>query len=180
MFLFRQGSPFCHIWYKNLNNPVVSPVIEYQEIGLRKEHKRGNLYPYILGCYPPDSMKHIVPMSVSLVDTRCPKNKPSNNLRVYFEKHESGQKHGIAVCSKWISHLGDLSLRLIEWIELLRAQGVDKIFLHILAVHPNVMKVTAKVQKYMRLKAASWLLLPSCQALQVGWVNKNITFRFCH
>ena len=116
-------------------------MVKYQEIGLRKEHKKGNLYPYILGCYPPDSMKHMVPLSVSLVDSRCPRSKPSNNLRVYFEKHESGQKQGIAVCTKWISHLGDLSLRLIEWIELLRAQGVDKIFLHILAVHPNVMKV---------------------------------------
>ena len=160
--------PFCHIWYKNSEVPVVSPVSKYQEDKILRKGHNGNLNPLILGCHPPDSMKHMVPMSVSLVGTKCPRNKPSNNLRVYFEKYESGHKHGIAVCSKWISHLGDLSLRLIEWIELLRAQGVDKIFLHILAVHPNVMKVTAKYQKYMRLKAVSWLLLPSCQALQIG------------
>ena len=48
---------------------------------------------------------------------------------------------GIAVCSKSLSHLGDVSMRFIEWIELLRAQGVDKIFLKVYAVHPNVMKV---------------------------------------
>ena len=139
--------PFCHIWYKNSEVPVVSPVSKYQEDKILRKGHNGNLNPLILGCYPPDSMKHMVPMSVSLVATKCPRNKPSNNLRVYFEKHESGHKQGIAVCSKWISHLGDISLRLIEWIELLRAQGVDKIFLQILAVHPNVMKVTAKVQK---------------------------------
>ncbi len=48
---------------------------------------------------------------------------------------------GVAVCSKSLSHLGDVSIRFIEWIELLRAQGVDKIFLKVYAVHPNVMKV---------------------------------------
>ena len=48
---------------------------------------------------------------------------------------------GIAVCSKSLSHLGDVSMRFIEWIELLRNQGVDKIFLKVYAVHPNVMKV---------------------------------------
>ena len=133
--------PFCHIWYKDSDIPVVSRVTKFQKSG---KSENGILNPYILGCHPPNSMKHRVPLSVSLMDTRCPRNKPSNNLRVYFEKHESGQKQGIAVCSKWISHLGDISLRLIEWIELLRAQGVDKIFLQILAVHPNVMKVTTK------------------------------------
>ena len=100
------------------------------------------LYPHILGCYPPDSVKHLVPVSVSLVETDCPRSKPSNNLRVYYDKHQSGHKQGFAVCSKSLSHLGDVSMRFIEWIELLRALGVDKIILKILAVHPNVMKVT--------------------------------------
>ena len=49
---------------------------------------------------------------------------------------------GVAVCSKSLSHLEDVSIRFIEWIELLRAQGVDKIFLKVYAVHKNVMKVT--------------------------------------
>ena len=98
-------------------------------------------YPIMLGCHPPDSVKHLVPVSVSLVETKCPKSKPSNNLRVFHEIHETGLKQGFAVCSKPLSHLGDVSMRIIEWIELLRAQGVDKIFLSVLAVHPNVNKV---------------------------------------
>ena len=99
------------------------------------------LKPHILGCYPPDSKKHLVPVSVSLVQTECPKSKPSNNIRIYFDRHKSGQKQGIAVCSKALSQPGDVSMRFIEWIELLRAQGVNKIFLSVLAVHPNVNKV---------------------------------------
>ena len=86
-------------------------------------------------------MKHLVPVSVSLVETECPKSKPTNNIQVYFDKHESGHKKGVAVCSKSLSHPGDVSMRIIEWIELLRAQGVDKIFLPVLSVHPNVNKV---------------------------------------
>ena len=102
---------------------------------------RNFFYPHIMGCYPPDSVKHLVPDSVSLMLDECPRNKPSNNLRVFYDTHESGHKQGFAVCSKSLSHLGDVSMRFIEWIELLRALGVNKIFLKILAVHTNVMKV---------------------------------------
>ena len=117
--------------------PVISPVTNFQNI----QYGGNSLKPHILGCYPPDSMKHLIPVSVSLVETECPKSKPSNNIKVYFDKNESGHKKGVAVCSKSLSHPGDVSMRLIEWIELLRAQGVDKIFLSVLAVHPNVNKV---------------------------------------
>ena len=106
------------------------------------------MFPHILGCYPPEPVKHLVPMSVSLVEAECPGGRPSNNLRVFYEKHESGEKRGIAVCSKALSQLEDVSLRIIEWIELLRALGVDKIILHILAVHSNVMKVKISSVKY--------------------------------
>ena len=137
-FFRRKGAlPFCHIWYNNSGIPVISPVTNFQNI----QYGGNSLKPFILGCYPPDSMKHLVPVSVSIVETECPKSKPSNNLKVYFDKHESGHKRGVAVCSKSLSHPGDVSMRIIEWIELLRAQGVDKIFLSVLAVHPNVNKV---------------------------------------
>ena len=87
-------------------------------------------------------MKHIVPVSVSLVETECPKRKPSNNIKVHFDRHKSGHKQGIAVCSKALTYLGDVSMRIIEWIEILRAQGVEKVILSVLAVHPNVKKVS--------------------------------------
>ena len=139
----KQILPFCHLWYKNFTTPVVSPVTNYQAVGSTHGGLGHDslLYPHLLGCYPPDSVKHLVPESVSLVETKCPRSKPSNNLRVFYDKPERGHKQGFAVCSKSLSHLGDMSMRFIEWIELLRALGVDKIILKILAVHPNVMKV---------------------------------------
>ena len=141
--VFRKKLPFCHIWYSNSSTPVVSPVTSFEAVGSTEGGfgVEDLLIPHILGCYPPDSVKHLVPESVSLVETECPRSKPSNNLRVYYDKPQSGHKQGFAVCSKSLSHLGDVSMRFIEWIELLRALGVDKIILKILAVHPNVMKV---------------------------------------
>ena len=58
-----------------------------------------------------------------------------------LQRNENGVKSGVGVCSKSLSHLGDQSMRFIEWIELLRALGVEKIMLSVLSVHPNVMKV---------------------------------------
>ena len=42
-------------------------------------------------------------------------------------------------------------MRLIEWIELLRALGVDKIILPVLAVHPNILKVRILTTKKFRM-----------------------------
>ena len=85
--------PYCHIWYNDSVIPVISPVTQYQMVGGAK-YGANLLFPHILGCYPPDSVKHLVPESVSLVEAECPKLKPSNNLRVYFEKPETGHKQG--------------------------------------------------------------------------------------
>ena len=126
---------------------MVSSVTNLQEVGPTHDGlgKDDIVFPHLLGCYPPDSVKHMVPVAVSLVETECPGRKPTNNLRVHFDRHESGKKQGFAVCSKSLSHLEDRSIRFIEWIELLRSLGVSKIFLQILTVHPNVMKVTFKI-----------------------------------
>lgn len=141
-FGFRQTVlPFCHFWYNNTSMPVVSPATYRKNRDKLFNPNKDLQYPLLLSCVPPDSMKHLVPKSVSLVETKCPKSTPSNNLHVFNEKHKNGEKDGFAVCSKPLSQLEDKSMRLIEWIELLRALGVDKIIIKILAVHPNILKV---------------------------------------
>lgn len=64
----------------------------------------------------------------------------NNNLRVLYDRPK--EKKGFAVCVKGLDFLHeDLSVRLIEWIELLGLLGADKIFFYELAVHPNITKV---------------------------------------
>ena len=85
----------------------------------------------------------MIPVSVSIMDLECPKvYRPSNNLKIHYNLPLAGQeKKGIAVCSKSLSFREDVSIRLIEWLEILRAMRVDNINLYILHVHPNVIKV---------------------------------------
>ena len=60
---------------------------------------------------------------------------------IYNPVNTSGGKRPICVCSKALYFpTVDFSLRMVEWIEVQRALGADKISLYNLAVHPNMMK----------------------------------------
>ena len=96
----------------------------------------------MLSCPALEAREDRVPVSVSLVQAKCQQGvKPSNNLRILDRRPENGEKRGIGVCSKSLSFVDDASMKIIEWIELLRALGADKIMLSVLFVHPNIQKV---------------------------------------
>ena len=104
-------------------------------------------------------MKGKIPAVVSLVQTPC--EQPTNSIRyssvitlmfrlsfllfnfrvIYNQVNKTEGKRPICVCSKALYFpTVDFSLRMVEWIEVQRALGADKIFLYNLAVHPNMMK----------------------------------------
>ena len=96
----------------------------------------------MLSCPALEAREDRVPVSVSLVQTECQQGvKPSNNLRILNRRRKDGEKKGIGVCSKSLSYIQDGSSRIIEWIELIRALGADKIMLSVLFLHPNMEKV---------------------------------------
>ena len=102
----------------------------------------GIFQPYLMACRLPKSHWNKVPISVSIVENIC--DKPTNNLRVIYNKlpEDETDRKEFAVCVKGLDFPNDdLSVRLIEWIELLRILGADKIFFYNLEVHPNVTKV---------------------------------------
>lgn len=57
--------------------------------------------------------------------------------------HREGEKKKkFGVCVKGLSFpTDDLTLKIMEWIEVLKSLGVDKIFMYDLAIHPNVKKL---------------------------------------
>jgi len=88
--------------------------------------------------------KTYIPDSVTLVENKC--DKASNNLKVVNIRPE--KKEDFAVCVKGLDFLHeDLSVRLIEWIELLNILGAKKIFLYEMEIHPNISKVLNYYQK---------------------------------
>lgn len=132
---------FCQIWFEGEQEPLITEVLEYKYIWYSKwgNYKQGIYQPYVIACKLPQShYRKGVPGSVSLVEKRC--ETPSNNLKVTYNKPK--KKKDFAVCVKGLDFLHeDLSVRLVEWIELIGLLGADKIFFYELQVHPNISKV---------------------------------------
>lgn len=137
----------CQLWYDGQREPVVVETLEYKYIWYPKwgNYKQGIYQPYVIACKIPQShWSKGPPASVSMVERSC--DTPSNNLRVIYNKPE--RKKDFAVCVKGLDFLHeDLSVRLVEWIELISLLGADKIFFYQLQVHPNVTKILDHYQR---------------------------------
>ena len=113
-------------------------------------------------CSLPVSHKERVPVMVSLVQEKC--EEARNSLKVIYNPlREKEHKQKFAVCSKCLGKVvwslqfslyfcfqfnvpsdfpsEDISIKLVEWIEISRALGAAKIFLYKLDVHSNISKV---------------------------------------
>lgn len=137
---------YCQLWYNGESQPRVVETLEYKYIWYPKwgNYKQGIYQPYVIACRLPAQMAgKPPPSSVSMVEKRC--DTASNNLRVIYNRPE--RKKDFAVCVKGLDFLHeDLSVRLIEWIELITLLGADKIYFYELQVHPNVTKVLRHYQ----------------------------------
>jgi len=132
---------FCQLWFNNSKEPVFSKILEYKYIWYKKwgNYKHGLYQPYLLACQLPKSHWGKAPESVGIVEHVC--DTATTNLRVIYNKAD-GEKKKFAVCVKGLDFPeDDLSVRLVEWIEMLNILGADKIYLYNLEVHPNVTKV---------------------------------------
>ena len=99
--------------------------------------------PYLITCPVPPSYTNMTPLAVSLVEEEC--ETPTNYLNIIYNL-PAGEKGKFAVCVKGMDFpLDDLSVRMVEWLEVLKALGADKIFLYNLDVHPNVRKVLIQI-----------------------------------
>ncbi|KAI2809534.1 hypothetical protein BLOT_000683 [Blomia tropicalis] len=114
----------CQIWFDRISVPIISQATYiygwYNKWG---NYHDGFLQPYIVTCK--------IPRIKGLPKDFYPTSKQE-----------------FAVCVKGLDFLHeDLSVRLVEWIELLRLQGANKIFLYELEIHPNISKVLNHYQR---------------------------------
>jgi len=169
----------CLFWFDASSDPVVTPVVEYKYIWSKKwgNYKQGILQPYLISCMLPTHGVHRnkVPISVSMTEKGC--EPATNNLRV---NHDVPAKKGrFAVCVKGLDFLQqDLSVRLVEWIELLGLLGADKIFLYELEVHPNISKVLRYYQQIGKIQLTPITLpgeQPNIPGLRHMYLKSKIT-----
>ena len=166
----------CQLWYDGEREPKVVETLEYKYIWYPKwgNYKQGIYQPYVIACKVPQS--HWLkgpPASVSMVEKPC--DTPSNNLRVIYNKPE--RKKDFAVCVKGLDFLHeDLSVRLVEWIELITLLGADKIFFYQLQVHPNVTKILDHYQRLGKVHVTPLTLpggQPNVPAFQHMYLTKK-------
>lgn len=170
---------YCQFWFENHKEPVFVKVMEYKYIWYKKwgNYKQGIYQPYLIACQIPQPYHSKIPASVSLVEKVC--DIASNNLRVIFNKPPAGKK-GFAVCVKGLDFFhDDLSVRLVEWIELLGILGADKVFFYELQVHPNITKVLKHYTERGRVQVTP-LTLPGGQPNMPGFQHLYLVKKVNH
>ena len=93
-----------------------------------KSRSPENYRPYLLTCYVPMNKNTHAPSAISIIDNRSQKREchhPSNYLKVVYN---IGEKKDFAVCVRGLHFLNNISLKLIEWIELMSLMGANKYF----------------------------------------------------
>ena len=135
---------YCQLWFDDELEPVVSGDVKYKYLWDPGwgNYKDGILQPYLITFKIPASHTAKIPKMVSLVENPC--QHASNSLRVIHNKPKEESKK-FAVCVKGLTFPDvDLSLRIVEWIEVITALGADKIYVYDLNLHSNITKVIRK------------------------------------
>ncbi|KAK3887837.1 hypothetical protein Pcinc_008064 [Petrolisthes cinctipes] len=145
---------WCHIWYSHNDPPLVTKISDIVHLDYQSKNSNRQM-PYLLTCpLPPDNLQ--LPVAVSLLGTPCTSatnllkviGAKERNLSAYVSGKAPKDPHSTrtgwvpAVCGPALYYYSnDFSWRLVEWLELLRAQGFGQVFLYDTGVHPNVSKV---------------------------------------
>ncbi|XP_070489870.1 uncharacterized protein [Chironomus tepperi] len=128
---------FCQFWYENVSEPIVVEVYEYRYIWNRKwGYNKKGATPYLISCEVPLSLP---PSLVSLVQRRC--ENANNLMKVKNKRPKNNKKEAFIVAVKRFEFNDDISLQIIEWCEILKILGVNKVEFFVHYIHSNVLKV---------------------------------------
>lgn len=176
---------YCQLWVHNSPVPLISRAV-YRYIWHAKwgNFRDAILQPFVINCPVPSPKRRSSRpppriQSVSLFETNCTEVK--NNLLVRENRPLNGKKQRFAVCVKGLEFLHeDLSFRLVEWIELLKILGANKIFFYQFDLHPRLQQVLQHYQqeKFVDVQTLS---LPGSQPnlpeIRKDYLKKQIFFR---
>lgn len=166
---------YCQLWFYGAKEPVFAKVFEYKYIWYKKwgNYKHGLFQPYLISCQIPKGFRDKIPESVSLVEKPC--DTSTTNLRIIYNRPPDGKKDDFAVCVKGLDFLHeDLSVRLVEWLELLFLLGADKVYLYDLEIHPNISKVLKYYEDIGKIEVTP-ITLPGEQPNLPGLIHMYLT-----
>lgn len=115
--------------------------------------KDGTYGPQIVTCDIPREYSGEVPQAVSIQTTGdCDSmtEEPSNVLRVIHHqpsKAQTNNKSSIGICVQAFRFgTYDVSVRLVEWLEMVKIMGADQVYFYVYGATPNMMNVLRHYQ----------------------------------
>lgn len=144
---------YCHLWYPREQDPVAvrADVSEVWQPVWDSKPKPDMYHTYLFSCPIPlqvhEHRPH--PEFVSLSHQAC------GNITTQLKVHHDGirawqrseRKGKYVVCVKGMNFEEDVSLKLIEWLELISILGASKILMYKYTLHHNVGKVLDYYQR---------------------------------
>jgi hypothetical protein len=131
---------YCQFWFDGMRTPIIVEVREYIMTWpkLWGTNVKGAT-PYIITCPNPLSNISLVPQYVSFVEQEC--GNANNIFEIQNKRPKSGHKEKFLISVKALDFKDDISLLLIEWLEILKIFEVNKVEIFIVNAHPNVIQV---------------------------------------
>lgn len=148
---FPEVKTFCQLRFTGIKDPIISATYEYRLMWW-KEWGVNSLgsQPHLVACKNPFASFGLVPQSVSLVENEC--DEASNSLEIIYNTAAMGEKKQFAVCVKDLDFMDDQSMLVTEWIEILSLLGVDKVFVYVIKIHPNLMRTLRYYESMGKVK----------------------------
>ncbi|KAF2360220.1 Glycosyltransferase family 92 [Trinorchestia longiramus] len=149
--------PLCYLWPDTDSSPLVVKASQPEFLDYQGANNR--LVPYLLTCPVPHTAPHIGGVSINLAPCSTVSNflqvLPSSSIHTRSEAavrvalpRSRQSLLDVAVCGPALFYYhDDVSSRLVEWIEILKALGFSKVFLYLTKAHPNVEKVLRFYEK---------------------------------
>ncbi|XP_059489253.1 uncharacterized protein LOC132204648 [Neocloeon triangulifer] len=134
--------PYCQVWFNKKRKPSLVKATSFVKLFLDGPIPHKTMIPYLVTCKIPSAMSGKVPASVSLVEAPC--EKATNNLRVIYNPLPAGEKKkDFLVCVKalFLTFKPHMAVRIVEWIELLKILGAQKIVIYNFQTHKNITRV---------------------------------------
>ncbi|XP_063875221.1 beta-1,4-galactosyltransferase galt-1-like [Scylla paramamosain] len=148
----RPPTPVCHLWYQDDLTPTASSAVRMDYVHWQ-DRVSGAWLPYLVTCRVVEDLRG-VPRVAALVGYSC--GPATNALRV-LNQEQPRVKKDLALCHKFLfDPTRDYSQRLVEWLEVARAWGVDEVTFYEASVHPNVRAVLQYYQQEGFVQVFPW------------------------
>lgn len=126
---------YCQFWSDSEKNPVSAEVIEFRILWKDYWGTTNHYTPILATCKSPPNFDAI---HVSLTRSPCDE---ANNVQVINRQQREVEKKDFLVCVKDLEYDEDKSMALIEWLEILKIFGAQKIVVYVIKIHDRMMKV---------------------------------------